>query len=527
MSITTRLRIVLVILVTAIVLVIGVWAFYSLRNASAVVIRQSETGVTELRSELADLQQRALGQLLLALIGVGLMVAFGASYLAEQLIKPVRRLAEATTRVTAGDHLPIDIEERSDEIGDLARAFNSTTVQLNDLVTRLEERTKDLGQRAEELEESNRRSQRRAAQLKASAQVARAVASTLDPDRLLDQVVRIISDHFGHYHTAVFLVDEAGRWAVLRATNSEGGQRLLARGHRLAVGVHGIVGTVIRTGQPRVAHKVHADAVYFAIPELPDTRSEMALPLVARGQVLGALDVQSTEEAAFDEDDVAVLSILADQIAIALDNARLYDASQTALAYAQVAQQEYASEVWRQSTTQRVSDFFEYRQSALAVADNEPVSAAEKVLNEGVTTATSGQNGQPAALVAPIKVRGTVIGALGLQESDSDGGRVWSDDDIALVETVADQVAQAMETARLYHQAQQRAQREQSVTAIASKIRSASDIDDIMRTAVREIRRSLGTSYGAIRLGTESHLKPPDVRHKGPMAEGDGDSRDE
>jgi GAF domain-containing protein len=166
---------------------------------------------------------------------------------------------------------------------------------------------------------------RRTVQLEAASEVARDTTAILDVDQLLDETVHLISKQFGFYHAGVFLVDERGEYAMLRAASSEGGQRMLERDHKLAVGKIGIVGYVTATGEPRIALDVGKDAIHFVNPDLPNTRSEMALPLISRGRVIGALDVQSTDEAAFSEDDVAVLQTLADQLATAIENARLYE----------------------------------------------------------------------------------------------------------------------------------------------------------------------------------------------------------
>jgi len=230
---------------------------------------------------------RSVGIALLALTVGGI----GFALLTTRTLRPIGALTTAATEIAAGDPSRSVAIDSQDEIGQLARAFNSMTVQLRELIGSLEQRVTE---RTHDLEESRTRLQRRAAQLEASAQVARAIASVLDPDQLLNQVVHLISDHFGHYHTGIFTLDQDGRWAVLRAANSAGGARMLARSHRLEVGVTGIVGAVAHTGQPRIALDVGADAVFFDNPDLPETRSEIALPLKARGQTIGVLDVQST-----------------------------------------------------------------------------------------------------------------------------------------------------------------------------------------------------------------------------------------
>jgi len=159
--------------------------------------------------------------------------------------------------------------------------------------------------------------------LRAAGTVTSAAISARDPDALISQMTHLLSELFDFYHVAIFLLDEEGQYAVLRAANSEGGQQMLAKGHKLGVGQQGIVGYVTDTGQARIALDVGADAVHFENPLLPETRSEMALPLKMGERIIGALDVQSQHEAAFDEDDVAVFRMLADQLAVAIENTHL------------------------------------------------------------------------------------------------------------------------------------------------------------------------------------------------------------
>lgn len=154
---------------------------------------------------------------------------------------------------------------------------------------------------------------RRAEQFKTIAELNHAIASISDIQQLLDTAVHLIAERLGYDHVGIFFVDPNGEWAVLRAASSEGGQIMLARGHRLRVGRQGIVGFVAETGLPRLAFNVGQDAVWFNNPDLPYTKSEVSLPLIARGQtVIGVLDIQTRVAAAFTAEDVTVLRILAD-----------------------------------------------------------------------------------------------------------------------------------------------------------------------------------------------------------------------
>ncbi|RMF33823.1 MAG: GAF domain-containing protein, partial [Chloroflexi bacterium] len=299
----------------------------------------------------------------------------------------------------------------------------------------------DLQQRHQELQELHQQTERRARYLEATAELARAVSSLLDLQTLLDQAVNLISERFGFYHAGIFLVDDAGEWAVLQAANSEGGQRMLARGHKLRVGEQGIVGWVTHAGESRIALDVGEDAVHFDNPDLPDTRSEVALPLKVRDRVIGALDIQSTREAAFSEEDVVVLQTLADQIAVAIENARLFQETQRALEEVQTLHRYYLAQEWEQFTRQRRDLSAEYRrlgvpplerawspEMEIALAQERAVvlSDLEAELLGGDGRGENGGDGAgdrftlPArsALAVPIKLRGEVVGVLDLQATE-------------------------------------------------------------------------------------------------------------
>ena len=179
--------------------------------------------------------------------------------------------------------------------------------------------------------DNNQRLERRTMQLQTAAEVGRSAAEIRELDTLLPKVTHLISDQFGFYHVGIFLLDEQKEYAVLRASNSKGGQRMLADNHRLRIGKEGMIGYVAKTQKPRIALDVGEDAVYFDNPHLGVTRSEIALPLIAGDELLGVLDVQSDQQAAFSQKDIAALQVLADQVALAIQNAYLFDEMQSLL----------------------------------------------------------------------------------------------------------------------------------------------------------------------------------------------------
>jgi putative methionine-R-sulfoxide reductase with GAF domain/HAMP domain-containing protein len=326
--------------------------------ANVVEVEKMLQAVAAMKKEVESSTQELISTRILPAGGIILIIAAVAGlFSTNRLIKPIQSLATAAQQIGSGRWDTPLPPVSDDEIGVLTGTFGTMSAQIRELVTGLEariaERTADLAAHGEKLESAYRtledtvhQSQRRAELLQASVQVSRAVAQIHDLDLLLPKMTQLISQHFGFYHTGIFLIDRPSGYAVLRAANSLGGRRMLARQHKLRVGSEGIVGYVTSTGRPRIALDVGIDAVHFKTPELPETRSEMAVPLRSSDEIIGALDVQSTQEAAFDEEDIAVLTGLADQIAIAIQNAQLFQQTQAALAEAEKAYRRYLRDEW-------------------------------------------------------------------------------------------------------------------------------------------------------------------------------------
>ena len=240
------------------------------------------------------------------IIAATILLAGGLGFQAvRQIVIPIEELAATARLITAGDLSQKASIKGQDEIGALGTAFNTMTTQLQDLIGSLEQR---VAERTTELEAATQQVEHRAEQFEAIAEVARVISSIQNQEELLPRITHMISQSFGFYHVGIFLVDEDNQYAILRAANSVGGERMLARQHRLAVGHTGIVGHVTSTGSPRIALDTGADAVFFDNPDLPETRSEMALPLKVGDQIIGALDVQSTEPNSFTQEDINILS---------------------------------------------------------------------------------------------------------------------------------------------------------------------------------------------------------------------------
>jgi GAF domain-containing protein len=316
---------------------------------------------------------------------------------------------------------------------------------------------------------------------------------------LIGQVVELIHERFDLYYVGLFLLDEAGEWAVLRAGTGEAGQAMLNRGHRLQAGGGSMIGWSVANAQARVALEAGADAVRLATAELPDTRSEAALPLRSRGRVLGALTVQSTQPGAFDQDAVDALQLMADQVAVALDNARLFAQSQAALEAVNRASAQLSREVWANLLKTRGDTG--YRSTKYGVTDAGDIwrPEMEQAFKETRTVQANGSAGGPILpLAVPIKVRGQTIGVVDTHKSSEAGD--WTPEEVAVLETLAEQLGVALESARLYQDTQQRAIRERMIGEIASRMRESLDMETILRTTADEIYQALGLEEVTIRL---------------------------
>jgi GAF domain-containing protein len=383
----------------------------------------------------------------------------------------------------------------------LGRALQQTTQAAS--------RWRELGETLERrVADRTRDLERRTRYLEATAQVAQEAASVLDLEELLELAVTSISERFEVYRLGIFLLDPSGEWVVLRSASGEGGQRLLADGFRIKVKGEGTVAHVIRSGRPYVASDVREDPMYLDVPAVADTLSEMTLPLRARGEIIGAMAVQSTELHAFGDEDLAVMQTLAGQVAMAISNARLFRQAQESLEAERRAYGELSRGAWRELLgTQPGLSIIRDERGILPVLDLRQPEVEEALrTRQAITAKDGGQN-----LAMPIKVRGQVIGAIDAYKPDDAGD--WTTEQIALLEVLAEQLGDALEDARSYEDAQRRAAQDRLLAEVTARMRETLDMDTVLRTAAQEMRQALGLSSMTIRLAT-----PAD----GPSVDGGG-----
>lgn len=348
---------------------------------------------------------------------------------------------------------------------------------------------RNVAARTAELDAANQRNERRAMQFEAIAQVSRVISQTQSLDSLLPQITQVISQQFGFYHIGIFLLDANSEYAVLAAANSEGGKNMLARNHKLKIGQTGIVGYVAGAGVPRIALDTGMDAIYFNNPDLPETHSEMSLPLLRAGrQIIGVLDVQSTEPNAFGQEDIRVLTILAEQVAIAIDNSRLYEETQRTLLEAQM--------VYRNNLRAGWAKFIRSQQLAgvrrRSLKTNfllEPVElpGAAEVVHTGRIYKQMDHR-KTSNLTVPMKLRGEIVGILNIK---ADSNREWNEDEMDIINAIMERAALSIENSRLLAEAQKQVEKERTIGQISAKIGNLVNLENILETTIQELGNTL------------------------------------
>ena len=399
----------------------------------------------------------------------------------------------------------IDVEAHG-EFALLAETINGLAAQLYETINTLEQRVDE-----------------RTQGLLAAAEVSRATTSVLDPDVLLRQTVDLVQERFDLYYVGLFLLDAADKnlgeeYAVLQAGTGVAGAQMLAAAHRLRVGGDTMIGQCVASGRARIALDIApprgggppgTGGQRFDNPLLPDTRSEMALPLRSHRSIIGAITVQSDKAAAFDEASILVMQTLADQVAVAIDNARLYAQTQAALREMALIQQRYLGGAWREFL--RYKPLYGYKKTGVEIMalDATPLPGVTRaleqretiVLNEAPETST-------AQVVVPIRFRDYYLGALGFSLA---AAQPLSGEQIAFVEALATQFGQAAENLRLVEATQRLAAREHVVGKIATRMRQSLDVDTVLKTAAEELRQALHTPEVTIRLQMPVGPQMPEV----------------
>ena len=444
---------------------------------------------------------------ILLTVGTVAIAVVMALLVTSRITRPIAALASTAEQISQGNLTLEATVEQQDEIGILAGAFNDMTAQLRKTLEGLEDLVRE---RTAALE-------RRTGYLQTSADISRTVATVLDPDQLIQQVVELIRNRFDLYYVGLFLLDPEKQFAILRAGTGIAGQKMLDRQHRIKVG-SGMIGWCVAYRNARIAQRAELDASRLANPDLPDTRAEAAIPLISRGEVIGALTIQSTQPDIFEPETIAVFETMAEQVAVALDNARLFVQSQQTLETLRAVYREISLQGWRELLAE--NPHMGYRSEV-----GKPITIEPDWSPELVTTVQTGrivhsnaadERAQGSGLSLeqakdayylgiPLLARGNVIGVLGCYKPVERGD--WTDEEVTFLQEVGQTISIALESARFFTDVQMRAESERVVAEVTEKLRQTLDVDTVLTTAVHELQRILDLAEVEIRMNAGSQAQ--------------------
>ena len=384
--------------------------------------------------------------------------------------------------------------------------------------------------------------QRRASQLLTSAEIARDTSGTLDLDAMLSKAVNLVRDRFGFYHASIFLVDSLNEFAHLRESTGEAGAQLKSIGHKLAVGSQSIVGQTTSRGEAIVVNDVRKDPTYYPNPLLPDTHAELAIPLMVGGRVLGALDVQSDHTDAFSAEDISILRILADQLAVALTNADLFTRASEVLGRHRLLHQITAStsgaqdvnsafrmvvDALHQSLKQhRISILAPTPQQTLEIRasagypDESQIATLQVPFGEGVV-------GTVATLHSPVRIKDTLVDTsyialdssvrselavpilygeelMGVLNLESTSPASYDENDQEIMMTLGSNLGALVANIRLVSRIRLQVDRQRQLFEITSKIRRSVDLETILTTSATEIGKAVNARRAEIHISAGS-----------------------
>ncbi|MEM7032672.1 MAG: GAF domain-containing protein [Chloroflexota bacterium] len=467
-----------------------------------VLNNQSLIVVSEQLEAVALRQARLILWAVLGSITFFLLLAGGLAITnVQSIVRPIQTLVNAAETIRSGDLSPRIEITTTNELGTLGDVFNEMADQLQESIGSLESR---IAARTKGLE--------------SVANIAESVVAILDVDELMVEVIRQIEKNFDYYHAHIYLLDEQTQNLVVAEGMGEAGAAMKARRHHIPLAMpNSLVARAARTRQVMRVDNVRESKDWLPNELLPNTHAEMAVPIILEDQVVGVLDVQDDQVSGLDDGDEELLRSLANQLAVAIRNARLFEEVAQSLMDARALQTQYTEENWQSSPfgKQAIShayqrmDVVPLEQTKVAkfvdmTSDKtEPTILTEDAYNlhEMPTTSNTG------VMIAPIRLQQQTIGAIQLHETTS--LRNWDQEEIAFIQAISDQVAQTAENLRLFEETRQKASQEQVIREITEKIRQAASLDQLVKITTEELGQYFSTDIAMLNLGSLQSLKEP------------------
>ena len=465
----------------------------SINNLTQHLSEEGEKALTQANTQLQLANSRSSTAMISGLL-VALLASVGiAVFLSRRIVTPLTLLSEAAYRFADGAFDHKAIVPNNDEFATLAHAYNAMTDQLLQSIRDLEIRSQSL---------------------ETIAVLSENLTAILDLDTLMFEVVRQVQNSFGYYHAHIYLLDSQGENLEVGAGTGVAGEEMQARGHSIPLhAATSLVARAARTAEIVSVENVRESEDWLANPLLPDTHSEMAVPIILNGKVVGVLDVQEDTVAGLNESDANLLRSLANQIAVAIRNAQLFNQVEVSLTEAQRLHEKYMNRAWDKRQIDPAARHHHFTRSDAPAISDTVVSAFHRAATErdNPSIISFDEKLNPAeestgerAIIAPISLRDRTIGTIQIHSPEEDVR--WTDDDLAIVEAVTEQLAQMADNLRLFEETQERASREQLVGNISRKLRQAPDLESLMKVGISEISAVLGVDRAFVHFGNEEQL---------------------
>lgn len=424
----------------------------------------------------------------LVTLGVLLIGAFILVASTRRTLSPIQALTRVAAEITEGHSASfVNVESEGDEIGVLIRAFNRMTTQLRGSISNLEQRIAD---RTLELEQQ-------ATRLRAATEISQFSAAERDLNKTLERAGHLLMSRLECSFVGIYLLEQDGAHAILASSPTKAGKSRIQQKFRLPVNYETVVGFVAKTGEARIAPDVRFSATQFSDTFLPESRSEIILALKSENKTIGVLDIHSEKEDAFRQADLSIMQIIADQLSSAIERSRLSQESSRYLSDLEQAYGRNTREGWRKFIAARQLQNRGYRFDNIRIEPFEEISGVgRKAIEQGITVSAPGASTNQ-EIAIPIKFRGQTIGIVQAKLREGSGETI-----VTTLEQAIDRLASSLESARLYEEAQIRANREQAISQIASLIGSSSDYESILRTTAREIGNVLTDTDVIIQLAS-------------------------
>ena len=450
-------------------------------------------------------QQNALITITLLTLFVVLGVVFATQVLLRILLtRPLNQLTDGLNTIAGGNYsYRLPPLEQTD--------LNAIARQVNVMAEQIEERDSQLLGLIDTLEQQvEARSQR----LDMVAHLGERLTAILDVEQLLDELIQLVMRFFEYYHAHVYIIDGNRQHLIVKAGAGDAGAEMKAKGHSIPVDAKtSLVARAARSGEIVRIDNVREAEDWLPNPLLPDTFSEMAVPIMLEDQAAGVLDVQSDKVAGLDESDANLLRSLANHVAVALRNAQLFEQVETALEDARAAQMQYVDQSWSKGKAADSDAEYVYLTPGAANPDETKLQSLRDVVqqadtgNQPVVVQLDEDTDGGTSLIAPITLVDKPIGTV--QIHSASGNQQWNKEDIEMAQAVLDQMAQMAENLRLFEETRHRARQEQTIRAITDQMRGATSLDDLVRIAAEELGQRLSAGHTIVKLGADATLNDP------------------